>query len=325
METEEEHMKAIRAHKFGGPEVLQLDEVADPKPGPGQVLVRVRAAGVNPVDTYVRSGIYAQLPALPYVPGGDAAGIVDGVGEGVRRFVRGDRVWTLRQPGYAELGVCDAALVNPLPSSMTFAQGAAVGVPYATAHRGLHDKAHARPGETVLVHGASGGVGIAAVQLAVAHGMTVIGTGGSERGRKLVTEQGAHHVLDHTAADYTKRLAELTDGRGVDVILEMLANVNLQKDLDVVARFGRIVVIGNRGSIEINPRGAMGKDATITGLALFNSSPAELASIMAALTAGLANGTLRPVVGRELPLAQAAAAHKAVLEPGAYGKIILVP
>ncbi|HEV8615404.1 MAG TPA: NADPH:quinone reductase [Methylomirabilota bacterium] len=318
-------MKAIRVHKFGGPEMLQLDEVADPKPGPGQVLVRVRAAGVNPVDTYIRTGSYAQLPTLPYVPGGDAAGVVDAVGEGVRRFVRGDRVWTLRQPGYAELGVCDVALVNPLPSSVTFGQGAAVGVPYATAYRGLHDKAHARPGETALVHGASGGVGIAAVQLAVAHGMTVIGTGGSERGRKLVAEQGAHHVLDHTAADYTKRLLELTDGRGVDVILEMLANVNLQKDLDVVARFGRIVVIGNRGSIEINPRGAMGKDAAIMGLVLWNSSPAEMASIMAALTAGLANGTLRPVVGRELPLAQAAAAHKAVMEPGAYGKIILVP
>jgi NADPH2:quinone reductase len=318
-------MKAIRVHKFGGPEVLQLDEVADPKPGPGQVLVRVRAAGVNPVDTYVRSGNYAQLPPLPYVPGGDAAGIVDGIGEGVRRFQRGDRVWTLRQPGYAELGVCDAALVNPLPSAMTFGQGAAVGVPYGTAYRGLHDKGRARPGETVLVHGASGGVGIAAVQLAVAHGMTVIGTGGSERGRKLVAEQGAQHVLDHTAADYTTRLMEITEGRGADVILEMLANVNLQKDLDLVARFGRIVVIGNRGTIEINPRGAMGKDASITGLSLFNSSPAELAAIMAALTAGLANGTLRPVVGRELPLAQAAAAHKAVLEHGAYGKIVLAP
>jgi NADPH2:quinone reductase len=177
----------------------------------------------------------------------------------------------------------------------------------------------------VLVHGASGGVGIAAVQLAVAHGMTVIGTGGTERGRKLVAEHGAHHVLDHTAPDYTRQLMEVTGGAGPDVILEMLANVNLQKDLDVVARFGRIVIIGNRGTIEINPRGTMGKDATITGLALWNASAAELASIMAALTAGLANGTLRPVVGREFKLADAAAAQKSVLEPGAYGKIVLVP
>jgi len=175
------------------------------------------------------------------------------------------------------------------------------------------------------VHGASGGVGIAAVQLAVAHGMTVIGTGGTERGRKLVAEHGAHHVLDHTAPDYTKQIMALTQGRGADVILEMLANVNLGKDLDLVARFGRIIIIGNRGAIEINPRGTMGKDASIIGLALWNASPAEVASIQSALTAGLGNGTLRPVVGRELPLAEATTAHKAVLEPGAYGKIVLVP
>ena len=318
-------MKAIRVHKFGGPEALQLDEIADPKPGPDQVLVRIRAAGVNPVDTYVRSGVYAMLPPLPYIPGGDGAGVIEGLGDGVRQFKRGDRVWALRSAGYAELAACDVSTVQPLAAALSFGQGAAVGVPYATAYRGLHHKAQARAGETVLVHGASGGVGIAAVQLAVAHGMTVIGTGGTERGRKLVAEHGAHHVLDHTAPDYTKRIMELTEGRGADVILEMLANVNLQKDLDLVARFGRIIIIGNRGAIEINPRGTMGKDASIIGLALWNASPAEFASIQSALTAGLGNGTLRPVVGRELPLAEAAAAHKAVLEPGAYGKIVLVP
>ena len=318
-------MKAIRVHKFGGPEVLQLDEVADPAPGAGQVLVQVKAAGVNPVDTYIRSGTYAQSPALPYIPGGDAAGVVKALGTGVTRLRPGDRVWVARAAGYAELAACDAAMVHPLPASLSFAQGAGVGIPYATAYRGLHHKAQARPGETVLVHGASGGVGIAAVQLAAAHGMTVIGTGGTERGCKLVAEHGAHHVLDHTAPNYAKRLMEITKGRGADVILEMLANVNLGTDLDVVARFGRIVVIGNRGTIEINPRGAMGKDAAIFGLALWNAPPQELAAIMAALTAGLANGTLRPVVGREFPLAEAPTAHKAVLEPGAYGKIALLP
>jgi NADPH2:quinone reductase len=318
-------MKAIRVHKFGGPEVLQLDDVAEPVAGPGQVLVQIKAAGVNPVDTYIRSGTYAQSPALPYVPGGDAAGTVKALGQGVSRFKPGDRVWVARAAGYTELAACDVAMVHPLPAGLSFAQGAGIGVPYATAHRGLHDKAHARPGETLLVHGASGGVGIAAVQLGVAHGMTVIGTGGTERGRKLVAEHGAEHVLDHTSGDYTKRLLDLTGGKGADVILEMLANVNLQKDLDVVARFGRIVVIGNRGTIEINPRDAMSKDAAIFGLSLWNAAPAELAAIMAALTAGLANGTLRPVVGREFPLAEAAAAQTAVLEPGAYGKIVLAP
>ncbi len=324
-------MKAIRVHKFGGPEVLQLDEVPDPKAGPGQVLVRIRAAGVNPVDTYIRSGSYALMPPLPYIPGTDAAGVVEAAGEGVKRVKKGDRVYVVRTAGppltggYAELAVCGEALVQPLPAGVSFSQGAAVAVPYGTAYRGLHHKAHARPGETVLVHGASGGVGIAAVQLALAHGMTVIGTAGSERGRALVREHGAHHALDHSAPDHLQTLMELTEGRGADVILEMLANVNLQKDLDVVARFGRIVVIGNRGTIEINPRGTMTKDAAILGLALPNATPDDMASIHAALVAGLANGTLRPVVGQELPLKDAARAHEAVLAPGAYGKIVLIP
>jgi len=323
-------MKAIRVHKFGGPEVLQLDDVPDPKPGPGQVVVRIRAAGVNPVDTYIRSGNYAMLPTLPYVPGNDCAGVIETVGQGVTRFKRGDRVYVVRTTtpmagGYAELALCEASTVHPLPANVSFSQGAGVSVPYGTAYRGLHHKAHARSGETLLVHGASGGVGIAAVQLGVAHGMTVVGTAGTERGRKLVQEHGAHHVLDHSTSDYLTKLMEVTGTRGADVILEMLANVNLQKDIDVVARFGRIVVIGNRGTIEINPRGTMGKDAAIFGLALWNAAPEEMASIHAAIGAGLANSTLRPVVGQELPLKEAVRAHEAVLKPGAYGKIVLIP
>ncbi|OLC97734.1 MAG: quinone oxidoreductase [Candidatus Rokubacteria bacterium 13_1_20CM_4_70_14] len=323
-------MKAIRVHKFGGPEVLQLDDVPDPKPGPGQVVVRIRAAGVNPVDTYIRSGSYAMLPTLPYVPGNDCAGVIETVGQGVTRFKRGDRVYVVRTTtpmagGYAELALCEASTVHPLPANVSFSQGAGVSVPYGTAYRGLHHKAHARSGETLLVHGASGGVGIAAVQLGVAHGMTVVGTAGTERGRKLVQEHGAHHVLDHSTSDYLTKLMEVTGTRGADVILEMLANVNLQKDIDVVARFGRIVVIGNRGTIEINPRGTMGKDAAIFGLALWNAAPEEMASIHAAIGAGLANSTLRPVVGQELPLKEAVRAHEAVLKPGAYGKIVLIP
>jgi len=324
-------MKAIRVHKFGGPEVLQLEEVPDPKPGEGQVLVRIHAVGVNPVETYVRSGAYAALPTLPYIPGGDGAGVVKALGPGVTELKVGDRVYLTGTAGermtgaYAELAVCQVGQLKPLAPAVSFAQGAAVNVPYATAYRGLFHKARAIPGETVLVHGASGGVGVAAVQLANAAGLTVIGTAGTERGRRLVREQGAHHVLDHTAPDYLAEVGRLTGGRGADVIIENLANVNLQKDLDVVARYGRIVVIGNRGTIEINPRGTMAKDAAILGLSLPNATPDELASIHAALIAGLANGTLRPVVGRELPLKDAAAAHTAVLEPGAYGKIVLIP
>jgi NADPH2:quinone reductase len=324
-------MKAVRVHTFGGPEVLQVDEVPDPSSGAGQVLVRVHAAGVNPVDTYVRSGNYAKLPALPYIPGGDGAGVVQAVGAGVSAVKPGDRVYfagtTAGMVGgaYAGLAVCDAVQVHPLPAGVSFAQGAAVPIPYGTAYRALFQRGAARPGDTVLVHGASGGVGVAAVQLGAAAGLTVIGTAGTERGRQLVREQGAHHVLDHTAPGYLAGLAALTGGRGPDVIVENLANVNLARDLEVIAPHGRIVVVGNRGTIEINPRAAMMKESVILGLSLWTASPDDMRSIHAALAAGLAGGTLRPVIGRELPLKDAAAAHVAVLEPGAYGKIVLVP
>jgi len=185
--------------------------------------------------------------------------------------------------------------------------------------------ARAQAGETVLIHGASGGVGVAAVQLARAAGMKVIGTGGTERGRELVAVQGAHHVLDHRSQGYLDELLKLTGGRGVDVILEMLANVNLAKDLSVLALKGRVVVIGNRGNIEINPREIMRRDAAVLGFILWNAGRPELESIHAGIVAGLENGSLRPAVGRELPLADAPQAHRAVMEPGAFGKTVLVP
>jgi len=257
----------------------------------------------------------------------DAAGIVEAVGQGVARFVSGARVYVAGtlSGAYAEQARCKESQVHPLPEKISFAQGAAVNIPYATAYRALFHRARALPGETVLVHGASGGVGIASVQLARAAGMKVIGTAGTDRGRNLVMEQGAHHVLDHRAADYLSQLEQLTNGRGVDVILEMLANVNLGKDLTVLARNGRIVVIGSRGSVEINPRDTMSRDASILGMTLMNATELELAGIHAALVAGLENGTLRPVINQELPLAEAPRAHQLVMEPGSYGKIVLIP
>jgi NADPH2:quinone reductase len=320
-------MKAIRVSEYGGPSVLKLEELATPQPGPGQVLVRNHAVGVNPVDTYLRSNTDNRGPKLPYTPGSDAAGVVEAVGAGVTGVKAGDRVYFggSLTGAYAEMSLCEPAHLHPLPATVTFAQGAAVNVPYATAYHALFNRGHGQPGESVLVHGASGGVGIGAVQLARARGMTVIGTAGTDRGRKLVLEQGAHHVLDHTAPDYLKALVDLTGGKGPDVILEMLANVNLQKDLGVIAMRGRIVVIGNRGNVEINARLAMNKDAAILGMALFHASPAQLAGIHAALVEGMRNGSLRPVVGQELPLAQAARAHEAVLEGGHHGKVVLIP
>ncbi len=320
-------MKAIRVSEYGGPSVLKLEDVSTPTPGPNQVLVRNHAVGINPVDTYLRSNTDGRGPKLPYTPGADAAGVVEAVGNGVTQFKAGDRVYVggAATGSYAELSLCETTQVHPLPGNVSFAQGAAMNVPYATAYHALFNRGHGRAGESVLVHGASGGVGIAGVQLARAAGMTVIGTAGTERGRRMVAEQGAHHVLDHTAAGYLDELVTLTGSRGVDVVLEMLANVNLPKDLGIIAMGGRIVVIGNRGEVAINARMAMNRDAAILGMALFHASPAQLAGIHAALVEGLRNGTLRPVVAQELPLAQAARGHEAVMESGHHGKIVLVP
>jgi NADPH2:quinone reductase len=320
-------MKAIRVHEFGGPEVMKLEEVPDLTAGPGQVVVSVKAVGVNPVESYIRTGTYYLKPPLPYTPGMDAAGTVKTVGEGVESVEVGERVYlagTL-SGAYAEQALCNSSQVHRLPERVSFAQGAGVNVPYATAYRALYNRAHGQPGETVLVHGASGGVGIAAVQMARAGGLTVIGTAGTEKGRKLVLEQGAHYAMDHCKEGYFEEIMALTKGRGVDVILEMLANVNLARDLTLLALRGRVVVIGNRGSIEINPRATMQRDLSILGLTLLNATKEELVGIHAALVAGLESGTLNPVVGREMPLADAPHAHRAVMEPGAYGKIILIP
>lgn len=320
-------MKAIRVHQFGGPEVMRLEDVPDLQPGTNQVVVEIKAVGVNPVETYIRSGSYAVKPSLPYTPGTDAAGIVTQIGEGVRRVRAGDRVYTAGtiSGAYAQFALCDEAQVRRLPERVKFEEGAAIGVPYGTAYRALFQKAQAKPGEYVLIHGASGGVGIAAVQLARAIGMIVIGTGGTEKGRTLVAEQGAHHVLDHQTPNYLDELPRLTEQHGVDVVLEMLANVNLDKDLNVLAKNGRVVVIGSRGPVEINPRAAMSRDASIIGMTLMNVSRDDLHSIHSALIAGLENNSLQPVINERLPLAEAARAHEAVMQSGAHGKIVLLP
>ncbi len=324
-----ELIKAIVVREFGPPEVMKIEEVPSPLPGPGEVLVRVKAIGVNPVDVYIRSGTYASKPSLPYTPGIDVAGIVEAVGSDVTRAKNGDRVYAHGTAegygGYAQLTVCEQSQVHPLPDRISFAQGAAVGVPYGTAWRALFLRAQARPGETVLIHGASGGVGIAATQIARAHGLPVIGTAGTDKGIALVREQGAHEVFNHRDADHMGRIVPLTGGRGVDVILEMLANVNLDRDLEALALRGRVVVIGNRGRVEIDPRTLMGKDGTILGMTMLNATAEEQRAIHAALVMGLENGTLNPVIGRELPIAQAAQAHGMVMEAGAFGKTVLVP
>jgi NADPH2:quinone reductase len=319
-------MKAIRVWAFGGPEVLELDDVPNLRPGPGQVLVRLMAAGVNPVETYIRAGTYAKLPELPFTPGSDGAGVVESARAGAEaRLQPGQRVWVAGSVSgtYAEAAVCDAERVFALPDHVTFEQGAALGIPCSTAYRALFQRGGAKAGETVLVHGATGGVGVAAVQFAKAAGLRVLATGGSADGRTMLARLGCDGIFDHSAAKYEDAIRAATDGNGVDVVIEMLANMNLARDLPLLARGGRVVVVGNRGSIEFNPRDLMLRDADVRGVMVSNTPPAELAKCHAAINAALAAGKLHPIIGKILPLADAAQAHQAVLSHGHCGKIVL--
>jgi NADPH2:quinone reductase len=320
-------MKAIRVQEFGAPEVMKIAEVAKPVPAAGQVLVRVHAAGVNPYEAAQRAGTYAVKPSLPYTPGSDAAGVVDAVGASVTKVQVGDRVYTARtvSGSYAEYALALESQVHRLPEKISYAQGAAVWVPCGTAYHALYHSAKAHASDTLLVHGASGGVGSAAVQLARAMGMTVFGTASSDKGREMVKREGARQVFDHSKAGYTDEIMQATAGRGLDIIIEMLANVNLAADLKLLATNGRVIVVGNRGEIAINPRDLMSRRASIRAFTLWAITEGEEADMHAGMFAAMENGTLRPVIGKEIPLAEAARAHQEIMEPGAAGKIVLIP
>jgi NADPH2:quinone reductase len=317
-------MKAIRVHEFGDPSVMKYEDVSDPLPGPGQVVVRVAAAGVNPVETYIRSGKYAILPELPYTPGKDAAGTVEVVGEGVDDLTIGDRVFTAGTitGSYAQYALCDRTTVFKLPDRIGFSEGAGVGVPCGAAWRALFVRGRAEPAETVLVHGATGAVGLAAIQLARAAGLTVIGTGGSDQGRLAAMEHGAHFVAGHTDVD---RIREYAGSHGIDLILEMLADQNLDMDLSLLSRRGRVVVIGSRGRVEIDPRSTMGPELSILGMSINTITPDEHHAMYTALASALESGVLKPLISLELPLVEASVAHDLVMRDKAPGKIVLVP
>jgi len=311
-------MRAVVVHEFGEPEVLGLEQLPEPTPVPGEVLVRIQAAGVNPFETYVRAGTYSDLPALPYTPGADGAGVRTDTGE--RVYVTGSLSGT-----YAEYALCREEDVRPLPDALSYAQGAALGTPYTTAYRALFQRARATAGERVLVHGASGGVGLAVVQLALAAGLEVTGTAGSQAGSELVAAQGAVRVLDHHDPGHLTAAVELTGGDGYDLIVEFLANANLGADLKALAPHGRVIVVGSRGPVEVDARDLMNAEGAILGMRLPNARAEEVEAARAAVDTGLHSGVLRPVVGRELPLAEAARAHRLLMERPALGRLDLVP
>ncbi|WP_027708885.1 NADPH:quinone reductase [Zooshikella ganghwensis] len=320
-------MQAIRVHQHGDTDVLQEQRIDMPQVAKSQVLIKIMAAGVNPVDTYIRAGSNNYTAQFPYTPGKDGAGTIEALGENIQHLKVGDRVYCSGSitGTCAEFALCEASQVHPLPDNITFAQGACLGTPYTTAYRALIQKAQAKPGETVLIHGASGGVGTAALQIAKAHGLKVIASAGSDSGRQLLTLLGADYVIDHHQADHLTLLPKNIIGNGINIILEMLANKNLGHDLPALAFNGRVIVIGSRGEVSINPRLLMAKDAMVIGMALFNSSPAELLETFEYLYSGLSQGLLDPVVRDVFALSDIAKAHHAVMQPGAAGNIVVTP
>ncbi|BFZ21762.1 hypothetical protein BsWGS_24801 [Bradybaena similaris] len=320
-------MRAVRVSVYGGPEVLKLENIPKPTPQEGEVLVRVHSSGVNPVDTYIRQGSRPGLAQTPFVTGLDGAGVVEEVGKGVTEFKKGDRVYVVgaHSGTCADYTVAAVRNVALLSDKLSFAQGASIGIPYYTAYKALYTLGRARPGETVLIHGASGAVGTAAVQIARANGQRVFGTAGSEKGLELVKKLGADQVFNHRDQGYMDKILEATGGKGVDVILEMLANVNLNKDLDIIAVRGRVVVVGSRGTIEIDPRKTMMKEATVVGIMLsVLAHESEWTEIKAGVQAGQKTGWLVPVVAKEYKLEDVAQAHIDIMDnTGTLGKLVV--
>jgi NADPH2:quinone reductase len=320
-------MRAIVVQKYGGTEVLKIEELPTPQPGNKEVLIKIHAAGVNPVDTYIRDGYFPQLCKFPLVLGMDGAGVVEAVGAGVTRFKPGERVfcYTLGQGCYAQYCVVPDDRCWPLPGKLSFAQGSCIGIPYFTAYKALFQTGHSKKSKSVLVHGASGGVGIAACQLAKHAGMTVFGTAGTQEGLKLVKEAGADHVFNHRDSDYVEKIMAATNGEGVDLIIEMLANVNLQKDLQMIKKKGIVAIVGSRGTIEINPGNLMGNQGAVMGVAVLDYPKDELAEASSAIVRGLESGYLAPVVDKEYPMDKVAEVHKDVVEnSGTKGKLVIM-
>jgi len=320
-------MRALMVHNFGGPEVMKIEEIPTPKPGKNEVLIRIHAAGVNPVDTYIRAGYFN--PAIyqtPFIIGSDGAGVIEEVGTGVTRFKKGERVWCFTRAGcYGQFCVVPDHLCWSLPGKCSFAQGASIGIPYLTAYNALFQTGWSKKSKSVLVHGASGGVGLAACQLAEAAGMTVYGTAGTDEGLKLIQEAGAHHIFNHRDEDYVKKLMEATKGEGVDLIVEMAAHANLGHDLDIIKKKGIIAVVGSRSPVSIEAGKIMGKQSAIFGIMLFDVPKEDIAEAGAAIVRGLENDSLSPIIDKEYPLERAGDAHKDIIESsGAKGKLVLI-
>jgi len=324
-------LKAIQINEFGGPEVLKTVEIDEPYPNEDEVKVKVFVTGLNPSEAYTITGTYGyNVPNLPYVPGYDATGVIEEVGSSVNHFKKGDRVFLSafsaeRNTGtYAEKVVTDAKNVFRLPDNISFKEGAALGIPVFTAYKAIFLKANVRAGETVLVHGASGSVGSMAVQMAKAIGATVIGTSSTEEGRQTILDLGADHAMDHISEDNKEELLNITNEQGPDVIIEMLANANLETDMQVIVKYGRIIIVGSRDTIEVNPRNLMTSEAIVTGMTFTYPTQKEMKEMQYGVNALLEIGAIRSLIGNEFTLDEPVEAHKSLMESSGNGRTIFV-
>jgi NADPH:quinone reductase len=324
-------MKAVRIHGYGGPEVLVHEEVERPVPGPKQALIEVRAAGVNPFDVTIREGRFITPIEPPRIIGGDGAGVVVEVGDEVTAVHAGDEVLFTglgigSQGSYAEYALIAEVQAVPKPPSLSFVDAAAMGLVFPTALYALQRRAAVRDGETVLVQGAAGGIGSAAVQLARVLGARPIGIVRRARDVQPVLELGAEDVIDVSSQDLHEQIHTLTGGRGVDVVVEIATADNLPADLGVVVKGGRIVCVGQGREAEaVVPFGlASSLDVSLLYMSSSNAGRAGTAQMLREVGQMVEDGRVRPVVGAALPLSEARAAHE-LLVGEHFGKIVLVP
>ncbi len=322
-------MKAIRVHTTGGPEVLRLEEVAPPAPGPGQILLRIEAAGVNFLDVYHRTGLYP-VP-LPFTPGKEAAGVVERVADGVTAVRAGDRVVSEGALGaYAEHALVPAERAIPLPAGVDARVGAAALLQGLTAHYLAFSTYRLRPGDTCLVHAAAGGVGLLLCQIASRVGARVIGTVGSEEKARLAREAGASDVILYDRTDFVAETRRLTGGVGVQVIYDSVGRTTFLKGFDCLAPMGMMVLYGqSSGQPDPLPPQLLSLKGSLyltrPALAHYVAAPSELHRRAEEVLGWVGDGSLRVRIGREFPLADAAEAHIALEGRRTTGKVLLIP
>ena len=322
-------MKAILFDQLGGPEVLKLGEVAKPEVKPGWVLIKNHAIGINFADTFFRQGMYLVRPNLPDIPGLEAAGVIEAVGPGVAHLKPGTRVAAIGSKTYAEYALASASQVIPLPDFVSFEEGAAFPIQVLTAYHMLHTAHQTTPAQTVLIHSAAGGVGIVAVQIAKAAGARVIGTVSSDGKVGLVKEYGADAVINYATQDFAEEALKLTNGKGVDLILDAVGKPTLEKGLRCLAPFGHLILYGRAGGPPdpLNMMTLFQKSLKVSGFVLYTVSamPDKHREGIEKSFQLMREGKLKLLVGKRFPLAEAAEAHRYMESRQSTGKLVLIP